>query len=48
MLYALIMAGVENVLDHGTIGSRTFLEIPENIQHSVAEAENVKEILAVK
>ncbi len=37
--------GVVNVLDHGNVGSRKFLENPENIQDSVAKEENVKQIL---
>ncbi len=40
-----LLAKVENVSDHGTIGPRKFFEIPENIQVSVAEEENVKQIL---
>ena len=36
---------MENVSDHGTIGPRTFFGIPENIQDSVAEEENIKQIL---
>ena len=37
--------GVENVSEHRTIGPRKFFGIPENIQDSVAEEENVKQIL---
>ena len=37
--------GWKNVPDHVTIGPRKFFCIPENIQDSVAEEENVKQIL---
>ena len=36
---------MENVSDHRTIGPRKFFGIPENIQVSVTEEENVKQIL---
>ena len=41
----LSSAGLENVSDHGTIGPRKFFGISENMQDSVAEEENVKQIL---
>ena len=43
--YYTTAAGVENVSDHGTIAPRKFFGIPENIQDSVAEEVNVKQIL---
>ncbi len=39
-----LFSGVEKLSDHGTIGPRKFFGIPENIQDSVAEEENDKQI----